>query len=123
MNILQAACYFSSESIVKYLRDVFNKDSPKMQALVEFEEPFGRNQALHFAVLKGNYRIVDILINDLKANPASLTGNGLSILHCASQFERGTLSLELFLDEKYGLKVDTQDSFDCTPLHFAVQVM
>ena len=23
MNILQAACYFSSESIVKYIRDVF----------------------------------------------------------------------------------------------------
>jgi hypothetical protein len=23
MNILQAACYYSSESIVKYLRDVF----------------------------------------------------------------------------------------------------
>jgi hypothetical protein len=94
-----------------------------MKALVEFEEPFGRNKALHFAVLKGNYRIVDILISDFKASPKSQTGNGLSILHCASQFEWGTLSLEIFLDKEYDLSVDTKDSFECTPLHFAVQVV
>ena len=94
-----------------------------MKALVEFEEPFGRNKALHFAVLKGNYRIVDILISDFKASPKSQTGNGLSILHCASQFEWGTLSLEIFLNKEYDLSVDTKDSFECTPLHFAVQVV
>ena len=67
MNGLQAACYFSSENIVKFLRDTFVKHLDFMKQLVEFPEPYGGNQALHFAVLKGNYRIVDILIKDFKA--------------------------------------------------------
>ena len=73
MNVLQAACYFSSENIVKYLRDSFIKFPDLMRQLVEFQEPYGGNQALHFAVLKGNYKIVDILINDFKAKPQSVT--------------------------------------------------
>lgn len=52
--------------------------------------------AIHFAVLKGNRRIIDVLINDFKADPKALTSNGLCVLHCASQFERGVLSLEYF---------------------------
>ena len=40
--------------------------------------------AIHFAVLKGNKKIIDILINDFKADPKSLTSNGLSIMHCAA---------------------------------------
>jgi hypothetical protein len=31
--------------------------------------------------------------------------------------------LEIFLNKEYDLSVDTKDSFECTPLHFAVQVV
>jgi hypothetical protein len=52
--------------------------------------------ALHFAVLKGNKRIIDVLINDFKADHTALTPNGLCLFHCAAQFERGVLSIEYF---------------------------
>jgi ankyrin repeat protein len=76
--------------------------------------------ALHFAVLKGNRRIIDVLIKDFKADPTSLTSNGLCVLHCASQFERGVLSLEYFSQEQYNFNFNFKDKFQCTPLHFAV---
>jgi len=49
-----------------------------------------------------------------------LTTNGLTLIHCAAQFDRGTLSIETFLQKEYGLQVDALDNFKCTPLHFAV---
>ena len=121
MNILQAACYFSSEAIVKYLKDRFANDKKGMIELTEYQEPFGGNMAIHFAVLKGSKKIIDILMTDFKASPTSLTSNGLSILHCAAQYERGTLSIEMFTKEG-GMNVDERDSFNCTPLHFAVNL-
>jgi hypothetical protein len=98
MNVLQAAAYYSAENVINYLLDKLRKSPNEMKELVEYKEPLGGNQALHFAVLKGNHRIVNVLVKDFKASPKSITENGLSILHCAAQFERGTLSLELFLD-------------------------
>lgn len=68
----------------KFLKDKFNDDARGIKALVEYQEPFGGNMAIHFAVLKGNRRILDSIINDFKADPKSLTSNGLSILHCAA---------------------------------------
>jgi len=40
--------------------------------------------AIHFAVLKGNKRIIDTLISEFNASALSLTSNGLTILHCAA---------------------------------------
>ena len=40
--------------------------------------------ALHFAVLKGNHRIIDMIIKDLGASPMQQTRNGLNVLHCAA---------------------------------------
>ena len=117
MNILQAACYFSSESVVTYLRDVFAKDPKSMSELIEYQEPFGGNMAIHFAALKGSKRIIDMLMKDFNAQADAKTSNGLSIMHCAAQFERGTLSIEMFAQT---LSIDIPDSFNCTPLHFAV---
>jgi len=53
--------------------------------------------ALHFAVLKGNSKIINMIIKELGATPMQSTRNGLSVLHCAAQFERGTLSIESFM--------------------------
>ena len=64
--------------------------------LAEYQEPHGGNIALHFTVLKGNKRIIDVLINDFKADHTALTPNGLCLFHCAAQFERGVLSIEYF---------------------------
>jgi ankyrin repeat protein len=74
--------------------------------------------AIHFAVLKGNHRIIESLINDFKADFKQVTANGLSVLHCAAQYERGTLSLEMFSGRN--MQIDVRDNFRCTPLHFAV---
>jgi hypothetical protein len=55
--------------------------------------------AIHFAVLKGNKRIIDTLISEFNASALSLTSNGLTILHCAAQYERGSLAIEMFTNK------------------------
>ena len=52
--------------------------------LTEYQEPHGGNMAIHFAVLKGNRKIIDMLMKDFKADSMALTNNGLSVLHCAA---------------------------------------
>jgi Ankyrin repeats (3 copies) len=120
LNILQAASYFGAEKILKYLRDLLKDEEQIKKDLAEYQEPNGGNMAIHFAVLKGNKRIIDILIQDFKADPTALTYNGLCVLHCAAQFERGVLSMEYFFQEIYDFDVDYRDKFQCTPLHFAI---
>jgi hypothetical protein len=73
MNILQAACYFSSEAIVNHVKDKFRGDAEGLRELCEYQEPFGGNMAIHFAVLKGNKRIIDVVVRDFKADPTALT--------------------------------------------------
>ena len=84
LNILQAVSYFGAEKILKYIKEVFKEDSEARDDLVMYQEPHGGNMAIHFAVLKGNKRIIDSLISDFNANPTALTSNGLSVLHCAA---------------------------------------
>ena len=73
-------------------------DDDAKKELIEYREPNGGNMAIHFAVLKGNKRIIDYLLRDFHADPYVLTTNGLSVIHCATQFERGVLSIEMFSD-------------------------
>ena len=84
LNILQATSYFGAELILKYLTKFFIVDEEAKKELIEYREPNGGNMAIHFAVLKGNKRIIDILINDFQADPYALTTNGLSVIHCAA---------------------------------------
>lgn len=120
LNILQATAYFGAELILKYLTKFFIVDEDAKKELVEYREPNGGNMAIHFAVLKGNKRIIDFLINDFHADPYVLTSNGLSVMHCSAQFERGVLSLEMFNRKEYTFDVNCRDKFQCSPLHFAV---
>jgi hypothetical protein len=87
---------------------------------VDYAEPNGGNKALHFAVLSGTISLIDFVLVDFKADAKQLTNNGLGALHCASQIDRGALSLMMFTQRKYGLYVNQKDAFECTPLHFAV---
>lgn len=73
LNVLQAGSYFGAEKILKYLKEAFKEDEAGREELAHYQEPNGGNMAIHFAVLKGNKRIIDILINDFKANPTALT--------------------------------------------------
>ena len=92
--------------------------------MIEYQEPNGGNMALHFAVLKGNSKIINMIINDLGATPMQQTKNGLNVLHCAAQFERGTLSIENFMSQKnMKLDVNGKDNYGCSPIHFAVMNM
>ena len=120
LNIIQAVCYFNAERILKYIKELFRDDSDAKRDLVNYQEPHGGNLAIHFAVLKGNKRAIDILLECFGANPLALTANGLCVLHCAAQFERGVLSIEYFSHERFGINFNYQDRFKCTPLHFAV---
>lgn len=96
LNVLQAVSYFGAEKILKYLTKIFIDDEAGRKELVSYAEPNGGNMAIHFAVLKGNKRIIDILLDDFSADHTVTTSNGLNVVHCAAQFERGVLSIELF---------------------------
>jgi hypothetical protein len=96
LNVLQAVSYFGAEKILKYLTKIFIDDEAGRKELVTYAEPNGGNMAIHFAVLKGNKRIIDILLDDFNADHTVTTSNGLNVVHCAAQFERGVLSIELF---------------------------
>jgi hypothetical protein len=120
LNILQATSYFGAEVILKYLANYLILDDETKKELIEYREPNGGNMAIHFAVLKGNKRIIDYLLNDFHADPYVLTTNGLSVIHCAAQFERGVLSIEMFSEKEFDFDVNQKDKFQCSPLHFAV---
>lgn len=65
-----------------------------------------------------------MILKDFKASPLQLTQNGLSVLHCAAQFERGTLAIESFLSNHQSeMDVNQRDNYGCAPLHFAVMNM
>ena len=49
----------------------------------------------------------------------SPTSNGLTVMHCGAQDEKGIVSLLLFLRD-FKFSVDIKDSYQVTPLHFAV---
>jgi hypothetical protein len=49
---------------LKYLTKIFIDDDAGRNELVKYAEPNGGNMAIHFAVLKGNKRIIDILLDD-----------------------------------------------------------
>lgn len=54
---------------MRYIVDKFAKDKVGKIAMIEYQEPNGGNMALHFAVLKGNSKIINMIINDLGASP------------------------------------------------------
>ena len=81
LNILQAICFYNSEGLIEILRDRFKNDKECSKSLIEYEEPFAGNRALNFAVLSGNQKLIDFLINDLKANAKLLTPSGINLIH------------------------------------------
>jgi hypothetical protein len=77
-------CYFNAERILKYIKELFRDDPEVKKDLVNYQEPYGGNLAIHFAALKGSKRVIDILVDGFGADPSSLTANGLCVLHCAA---------------------------------------
>ncbi len=120
MNVMQAACFFNAESIVLWLRDRFRRDSENAKLLIEYQEPRAWNRALNFAVVNGNKKVIDILIKDFKSDVLYKNKMGLSILHCAAQYDRGILALFQLNAQHPNLSVNESDSYNCIPLHFAV---
>jgi hypothetical protein len=64
---------------VRHLSEILRNDSDAKTVLVNEREQNGGNQALHFAATKGDKRILDILLEEFKADVLSRTKNGLSI--------------------------------------------
>eukprot|EP00347_Sterkiella_histriomuscorum_P010121 403377524 len=119
LNILQAICFYNAETILLWLADALKEDEQAKRELAAYQEPFGGNQALHFAVINGNRKLIEIVLNEFQANPLGKTLQGLNVLHCAAQSDRGVLSLYYFI-EIYHIDIESLDNFYCTPLHFAI---
>lgn len=96
LNILQAICFYNSELLIEIMRERFKEDIVGQFNLVDYAEPDGGNRALHFAVLTGNIKIIDFVLKEMKADASTLTNNGLNVMHCAAQIDRGVLSLMMF---------------------------
>jgi hypothetical protein len=84
LNILQTICFFNAEQLIEPLKERFKDDIDHCFQLVDYAEPSAGNKAIHFAVLSGNNKIIDFVLQDLKADAKILTASGLSVLHCAA---------------------------------------
>ena len=84
LNVLQAICFYNSDQLIEIIKDRFKVDFDRCKDLVEYEEPDGGNRALNFAVLSGNQKLIDFILNDLKANAKFLTTGGINLLHQAA---------------------------------------
>jgi hypothetical protein len=70
--------------LIDIIKDRFKGDKEGCKSLVEYEEPDGGNRALNFAVLSGNQKLIDFILNDMKANAKFLTTGGINLLHQAA---------------------------------------
>jgi hypothetical protein len=84
LNILQAISFYNAESILIWLRDLLKDDPEIKEQLTTYQEPYGGNMALHFAVVIGNKKLIHILLNDFHADPSALTSQGLNVMHCSA---------------------------------------
>eukprot|EP00347_Sterkiella_histriomuscorum_P003212 403365161 len=119
LNILQAACFYDAENVIDWLSQKFEKDQIGRQNLINYSDPQAGNKAIHFAVVNGNRKVLEILLSSFGADPFSQTGKGLSVIHCAAQNDKGLFSI-FYFHENFKVPIDLRDNFDCTPLHFAV---
>ena len=69
LNLLQAISFYNAEAVLIWLKDLLVGEDAIKQELAHYKEPYGGNMALHFAVVVGNKKMIDILLNDFKANP------------------------------------------------------
>jgi ankyrin repeat protein len=66
----------------------------------------------------GNWKMIDIVVNEMHANILSKMCNDLSVMHCAAQTYTGSLSI-LILAKLHSFDVNMRDNKEATPLHFA----
>ncbi len=52
---------------------MMKKDAQSCQEMVDYAEPQAGNRALNFAVLTGNQKMIDFVLNDMRANAKLLT--------------------------------------------------
>ena len=102
-------------SVFKTIKDKFDKNIEFIQ-FINYQDQQG-NTALLYAVFKGDYEIVNILM-DNGADYKMRNYMGLSVMHMSSQGDKPSL-LILFKD-KYNFNVLDRDFNGNTPLHWAV---
>ena len=101
------------------LSEIFKNDPEARKELVNHKEERGGNQALHFVATTGHLWILQTLLKKFGADIKAKTLHGLSVMHCGAQDEKGIISI-LFFVRDFGNSVNIKDSYNCTPLHFAV---
>lgn len=57
-----------------WLLELLKEENEVKKALSSYKEPYGGNIALHFAVVVGNKKVIDILLEDFKSDHYALTG-------------------------------------------------
>ena len=102
-------------SVFNTIKDKFDKNIEFIQ-FINYQDQQG-NTALLYAVFKGDYEIVNILMEN-GADYKMRNYMGLSVMHMSSQGDKPSL-LILFKD-KYNFNVLDRDFNGNTPLHWAV---
>ena len=68
LNVLQAICFYNAEFLLEVIKDRLKDDESCTFMLVDYAEPNSGSKALHFAVLSGNIKIIDFVLQDMKAD-------------------------------------------------------
>jgi hypothetical protein len=70
--------------LIEVIRERFKDDPEGTKRLVDYAEPSAGNRAINYAVLTGNQKLIDFVLNEMKANANILTSSGLNVLHGAA---------------------------------------
>lgn len=124
-TVLHSASFKNSESMVKCLlqcaRDISlsgQTEKQKNNLITEWINCPSRDEqftALHMASFRGNYKIVELLIEN-KANIHAINKDGLTMMHTAAQ---GDQALMLYFFKNQGLDINQKDYWGSTSLHWA----
>lgn len=123
MNILNYCVDKQKTRIVQYLAAVLTDAQKYDLACHTFE---GMN-VCHQVVSLGNLKLIQIIVEDFKANMNQCTEAGMSVMHYAAQNYCGYLSLLALhsYQETHGFRfaVNRRSATKATPLHYAVLCM
>lgn len=119
-NILHIATLYSNltllDTIIERIKLAFPANSPEYKAWLNITETNENFNAVHFAVMRGDLRILKLLIS-LGVDYKKKVKDGRSVLHIAAQCDLWVV-LHMFV-EKHGMSLLDVDNYGRTPLHDA----
>jgi ankyrin repeat protein len=119
-NILHIATLYSNltllDTVIERIKLAFPSGSQEFSDWLNMAEANENFNALHFAVMRGDMRILKLLIS-LGVDYQKKVKDGRSVLHIAAQCDLWVV-LHMFV-EKFNMSLLDVDQYDRTPLHDA----